>query len=55
MNSVIVALLAGIGGGAWIYAKMSRQTGGNTKSALTVAAVGAAGIFVLVWTLFGLF
>jgi ABC-type Fe3+ transport system permease subunit len=41
-----IGLLFGLGVSAWVYNKMQRQTGGNLKSAATVAAV--AGLFGLV-------
>lgn len=52
MSNQFVALMFGIGAGGWTYYKMMRQTGGNTKSSLLIAALaGLAGAFVI-YTLF---
>jgi hypothetical protein len=48
LSNVTVALLFGIGAGAWIYAKTYRGSGGNNKSALTVAGIGGGLLFLLV-------
>ncbi|MBI3337953.1 hypothetical protein HY003_01515 [Candidatus Saccharibacteria bacterium] len=39
-----------LGMGAWIYAKVHRQTGGNVKNALIVASVGGGIVFLIVVT-----
>lgn len=55
MSNTLIGLLFGIGLGAFIYAKMIRQSGGNTKmSLITAVLVGAVGFFV-VFTLFATF
>lgn len=43
-SNAMVAFLAAIGSGAWVYSKMFRQTGGNTTNALVVA--GGIGLVV---------
>jgi hypothetical protein len=54
-SNFTVALLFGIGAGGWIYAKMYRQSGGNTKSALLVSGIAGFGLFLLVLIVMGLF
>jgi hypothetical protein len=44
-SNFTIGLILGIGFGGWVYAKMQRQTGGNTKSSLIVA--GACGLMAL--------
>lgn len=53
-GNLVIALLFSIGFGGWLYAKTIRSTGGNTKSALTVA--GAAGFvtFLVLLMILGL-
>lgn len=41
-SNIMIAFLAGIGFAAWVYAKVQRQTGGNTSNSLVVA--GGAGL-----------
>ncbi len=53
MSNTIVALLLGIGLGAWVYSKVQRKTGGNTQSALIVAGASGATAFVLMWIVLG--
>lgn len=49
-----IGIYFGIGLSGWMYAKMQRQTGGNTTNSLVVA--GGAGLlgFLLVFTLLGI-
>lgn len=47
LPNFLIALFAGAGSGAWIYAKMMRQTGGDVKSSAIVAIAGAAFVAVL--------
>jgi hypothetical protein len=50
MSDALVGLVFGIGLAAWVYAQMYRRTGGNNKSALTVAGLcGLVGfLFILI-------
>jgi len=48
MSNFLIALLVSVGSGTWIYNKMFSRTGGNTKSALTVAGVSGGLLFVAV-------
>jgi hypothetical protein len=54
MNNTTIGILFGLGFGAWIYSKVYRSTGGNSKSAILVA--GGAGLvaFLLIVTLLGI-
>lgn len=44
-----------MGVGAWTYGKVHRSTGGNTKNALTVAAIVGVISAIVVATTLGLF
>jgi hypothetical protein len=46
-SNLTVGIILGIGFGGWVYAKMQRKTGGNTKSSLIVA--GACGLVALLF------
>lgn len=48
MSNALLAFLVAVSASAWIYSKLMKTTGGNTKSALTGAAVSSVLIFVLV-------
>lgn len=52
MSAFVVALLAAIGGGTWVFTKLQNKTGyGNSKSALQGAAIAGVGLFILVFTI----
>jgi hypothetical protein len=54
MSNTFVAATFGIGFGAWIYYKLMRQTGGNTKNSLIIAVLGGlVGAFVI-YSIFGI-
>lgn len=55
MSNVVIGLFFAIGLGGFVYAKMARQTGGNTKISVIVALLVAAVGFFVVDTLFGTF
>ena len=56
LPNFVVGLIASVSVGAWVYAKTMRQTGNNTKSALTTAGVTGLitfiVIFIIITTLF---
>lgn len=55
MSNAVIGLFFGCGLGGFIYSKMIRQTGGNTKSSIIIAVlVGVVGFFVI-FTLFNTF
>ncbi len=47
MSNLLISLFFGVGAGTWIYSKMFNRTGGDNKSALTVAALGGFTLFFL--------
>lgn len=53
-SNFAVGIYFGIGLAGWVYAKMQRQTGGNTTNSLIVA--GGSGLvgFLLISTLLGI-
>lgn len=55
MSNITLGFLIGISLAAWVYSKMMRSTGNNTKNALIVATI--AGLFgmVLAATLISMF
>jgi divalent metal cation (Fe/Co/Zn/Cd) transporter len=46
MSSLVVSLLISAGAGTWIYTKLQRYSGNNTKQSAMGAA--AAGIFLFI-------
>ena len=46
-----IGILLGLGASAWVYSKMMRKTGNNTKTALIVAGVAGAVALLLAVTL----
>lgn len=49
MPPAVVALLFGAGISTWVYTKVMRTTGGNTKSSLIVTAVTFLFSFIGFW------
>ena len=47
MSNAVMSLIVAISASAWIYAKMYRSSGGENKSAITVAAISGVGFFVV--------
>lgn len=47
----VIALIIGVGSGAWLYGRFQRSTGNNTKSSVISATVSGAVIFVILWIL----
>lgn len=54
-SNFMIGFLLGAGIAAWVYSKVSRSTGGNTKNALIVAACAGVGSLVLTMTLLSTF
>ncbi|HSX24132.1 MAG TPA: hypothetical protein VLE74_03470 [Candidatus Saccharimonadales bacterium] len=52
-SNFLVGFLLGAGVAAWVYGKMMRSTGNNTKNSLIVAAVAGIAALVLVMTVLG--
>lgn len=55
MSTVVIALLIAVGIAAWIYSKLMRSTGGNTRDSIIVSAVLAVLIFALALFLANMF
>jgi hypothetical protein len=53
-GNATIALLLSLGFAAWVYAKIMRSSGNNTKSALTVAGCAALVCFILALMLLNL-
>ncbi len=53
-SNLTIGLIAGIGCGGWIYSKIYRSSGGNTRNALVVAAASGLGVMVLVVIILGI-
>ncbi|HSX43760.1 MAG TPA: hypothetical protein VLE69_00455 [Candidatus Saccharimonadales bacterium] len=51
MSNLLIAFLLAAGSGAWIYAKMYRQSGGLRKQALIVAGISGLVVLLITWTL----
>ena len=53
MSNTFIALLLTIGASTWIYSKLMRTTGNNTRSSLITAAVSGVLIFIVALFLVG--
>jgi hypothetical protein len=53
MSNALTGLLFGAGFGAWIYAMMMRQNGGQTKPSLIIGGLAGAVGFFIIFTLLG--
>lgn len=51
----MIAFLAAVGFAGWVYAKMQRQTGGNTSNSIVVAGGAGLVLFLVVVTLLQMF
>jgi hypothetical protein len=51
MSALGIALLLGLGSGAWIYSRIYNRTGGNTTSSLVTAGICGAAIALVVFIL----
>jgi hypothetical protein len=47
MSPVVVSLLFTAGAGTWIYTKLQRSSGNNTRQSVTAAGVCALLIFIV--------
>lgn len=48
MSSGIIALFVALGVGAWVYNFTMKQSGGQTKTSLTVAGIVAPLVFLII-------
>ncbi len=51
MAAWLAALLFAVGGSAWLYSAMMKQTGSNTKASITLTLVGFVFLFVIFWSI----
>lgn len=54
MTNVVIAFLAALSAGAWVFSKVQRSTGGNTQNSIIVAAIAGGAAFLLSVTLLSL-
>ena len=54
-SNLMIGFIAGLGLAAWVYSKIYRSSGGNTKNALIVAAAAGFGAMVLLIIVLGIF
>jgi hypothetical protein len=54
-SNVTIGILFGLGIAAWVYNKVQRHSGGNTKNALIVGGLVGVLAFVLVVLTIGIF
>ena len=54
MGNGLIAFLVAISSAVWIYSRLMRSTGGNTRSSVTASAIAGVIIFVVVLFLAGL-
>jgi len=52
-SNVMIGFLAAVGFAGWVYAKMQRQTGGNTSNSVVVAGGAGLVLFLLIVTVLG--
>jgi hypothetical protein len=50
-SGVLIGFIVAISSGTWVYTKIMRRTGNNTRSAATTAAIFGAIAFVVTVTL----
>lgn len=51
MSNAVIAFFIGAGFAAWLYSKLMKTTGGNTRDSLMVAGISGAVVFALAWFL----
>ena len=52
-SNLTIAILIGLGSGAWIFARVHNKSGKNTQSSLIVAGIAGIIIIILVTTILG--
>lgn len=53
MSDGIIAFLAAIAGGTWLYSRLMRSTGNNVKNSLLIAAISGGLLFIFLWLALG--
>ena len=54
MSNFVVALLAAIGSGGWVYSKVAHRSGGNMQTVWIATGVCATVVFIVMFTLMSL-
>ena len=54
MSNSLIALIASVSAGVWIYTKIMRSSGNNNSSSITVAVISGVVIFAVAVLLLGL-
>jgi hypothetical protein len=54
MSNGVIAFLIGLGFAGWMYSKIYRSTGGNTRNALITAGVAGLAVFVIIFIIFNM-
>jgi hypothetical protein len=54
-SNVTIGILFGLGVAAWVYSKVQRRSGGNTKNALIVGGLVGVLAFAFVVLVLGIF
>lgn len=47
MSNFVISLLVAAGSGTWIYTKLQRKSGNNTRPSLVASAIAALFIFIV--------
>jgi len=55
MSNGIIAFIASIAASAWLYAKLMRSTGNNTRSSIIGAAIAGVFLFIILFFVLGIF
>jgi hypothetical protein len=49
MSNAVIAFLIALSGGVWLYTKLMRTTGSNTKNSLIASAISGALAFAILF------
>jgi hypothetical protein len=55
MGAFGIALLLGLGGGAWVYSRIYNRTGGNGSASIATAAICGVAIVIILFLLLKMF
>lgn len=55
MSNLLIAFFFAAGASGWVYAKMSRRTGGNMQPVLVVTAVTFLFVLFIAWSILDTF
>jgi hypothetical protein len=54
MSAGLISLMFTVGAATWIYTKLQRISGNNTKQSLIAASIAGAMMFIVVYSIFNL-